>query len=612
MARKTEKERKIVLSRRESGGVSLFVFFSLLISFVTIITGAVIFSLFQMRLTYLNRNETDHQISMAADSLRTRLAGPLAINDLATIDHIMKDGIGTNWRVTDAFITKDTGNTIIYDLSGSHEDSQYSDSFHKPGSKYITRPIVINGSVGFHLPRQVTVGRLVVGYNYSDIITSEHIRSLYTYAEPIYREITSDIENNRIDQVRIMLVDVMRNNRNIIYAKWVAPDRTILLNLYRNPRQHTISGPEGHLDNSPITTKTLRSLDKRPISIHRTTDSFERPVIDIALSLRVKNLPSGAIRLGYSPSHFTKSSARYDRMFYGITALFFLISLLFGILAAYLITTPLKKLSETAHKALAGDLDQRHGFRSGFSEILNLANTLEALYAQRKRIEADLIEHESHLHTLSQTIISAQEHERAAIARELHDELGHRLSTLALELEWLKKQPAPSHDDISRAASTIETASAELVRIYRGISPHIISRFGLTSAIESFINEIRPQISFDMHLDLAVIDRHQISPDAALNTYRIFQESLTNIIKHANASRVTITLTATGDTITLRITDDGAGFPRDSHGGGIGLLGMRERALICGGTLDIESHPGHGTAITLTLPNILCTGDSAL
>ena len=197
-------------------------------------------------------------------------------------------------------------------------------------------------------------------------------------------------------------------------------------------------------------------------------------------------------------------------------------------------------------------------------------------------------------------VLAAQEAERLGIARDLHDEVGQLLTGVLLHLDS-STGSAPEHrDDIEEAKRAVRRALDEVRRISRELRPEMLEDLGLVSALTELSTSfgrsgVRVERRFDTSLP-------KLEPDTELAVYRIAQESLTNVARHSNASRVTITLERGPDSVVLRIVDDGRGFDSarsEEHGG---LRSMRERALLVGGALAIEQVPTGGVEVRLEVP----------
>jgi two-component system sensor histidine kinase UhpB len=198
-------------------------------------------------------------------------------------------------------------------------------------------------------------------------------------------------------------------------------------------------------------------------------------------------------------------------------------------------------------------------------------------------------------------VLAAQEAERLGIARDLHDEVGQVLTGVLLHLDS-STGSAPEHrDEIEEAKRAVRRALDEVRRISRELRPEMLEDLGLVSALTELstsfgrVSGVRVERQFDTSLP-------KLEPDTELAVYRIAQESLTNVARHANASRVTIALERGPDSVVLRVADDGRGFDSarsEEHGG---LRSMRERALLVDGALAIEQVPTGGVEVRLEVP----------
>jgi len=205
---------------------------------------------------------------------------------------------------------------------------------------------------------------------------------------------------------------------------------------------------------------------------------------------------------------------------------------------------------------------------------------------------------------LSQGVIAAQEEERDRLGRELHDDFGHKFLSLSMKIGALKIKCNLPEKDIGSIEDLVQDTADELMRIYKGLKPTIISRLGLSAALESLAREVSLQSGLVMTTSIDQVDKNDISFATALSIFRIAQESLTNIIKHAEAKNVRIEMRIDENAITLRIEDDGKGIESGStvRNSGIGLIGMRERAVAIDGSIDIRSSNGAGTTVFLSVP----------
>jgi PAS domain S-box-containing protein len=213
---------------------------------------------------------------------------------------------------------------------------------------------------------------------------------------------------------------------------------------------------------------------------------------------------------------------------------------------------------------------------------------------------------------LSRKALMAQEEERARVSRELHDELGQILTALHLELDMLRKRSSGSGDSHSQATSAlsnalqmVEKAAEELRRVCRGLRPPLLDDLGVDPAVRLLIEEFEQRTGVKTAWEVQLNEELKPIPtEIALCIYRIMQESLHNISRHAGAKNVRVSLMDKGDEIVLSINDDGKGFDADRMrtSEGFGIAGMRERTTLVNGILDIHSEPGRGTKVLFRVP----------
>jgi two-component system sensor histidine kinase UhpB len=202
----------------------------------------------------------------------------------------------------------------------------------------------------------------------------------------------------------------------------------------------------------------------------------------------------------------------------------------------------------------------------------------------------------------SQRALAAQERERRRLARELHDELGQALTGVVLQLDGLARSVPPGLTDTVAQVQEAARGSAEDVRaLARGLRPQALDEFGLRSALITLATGFAEHSGLSVRPELAA-DLPALAPEADLAIYRVAQEGLTNVARHAEASGVVLALQAVNGSVVLRICDDGRGIDeRAAHNAG-GLAGMRERAMLIGGRLVVERLRPYGTEVRLEVP----------
>jgi signal transduction histidine kinase len=240
------------------------------------------------------------------------------------------------------------------------------------------------------------------------------------------------------------------------------------------------------------------------------------------------------------------------------------------------------------------------------SELRSANASLEREVADRTRAEQDLRESRQQLRALASHLQSVREQERTDIAREVHDELGQALTVLKMDVHWLSQRvgATPGLTDKTRAMSdTIDTTVQAVRRISAQLRPRLLDDLGLSAAIEWQAREFeeRSGIQCDVRSDPEdiVLDR-----DRTTALFRIFQETITNVARHAGASRVDVLLRRLPDEVDLTVTDDGRGITAEqaADARSLGIAGMRERALALGGSVEIAGLDGAGTTVHVRIP----------
>lgn len=196
--------------------------------------------------------------------------------------------------------------------------------------------------------------------------------------------------------------------------------------------------------------------------------------------------------------------------------------------------------------------------------------------------------------------LAAQESERRRLAGELHDEIGQTLTAAAIQIEHAADVGHDSPADLRRIADDVRDSLDEVRRIARELRPEALDDLGLVNALISLGSRLASQADLRIERQLERIP--DMPPDLELVTYRVAQESLTNVARHAQASEAKLSLSAGPHKSTLSVVDNGCGLPADLPTHTAGISGMRERARLVGGKLDIESTPGAGTSVRLELP----------
>jgi two-component system sensor histidine kinase UhpB len=234
---------------------------------------------------------------------------------------------------------------------------------------------------------------------------------------------------------------------------------------------------------------------------------------------------------------------------------------------------------------------------------------------QRQAAKEAQRESERRLRFLTTQLLTAQERERKRISMELHDELGQGLTALKLQIRAIQRglgtEERELQVDCAELLQYLDGVIDNVRRLSRDLSPAILEDLGLTSALRYLLDEVGKHLKVNPVIEIDGLN-DLFPPEAQITIYRIFQECLTNITKHAEAKEVSLLIKEKDGQIAVTLEDDGKGFDvsevlsRDATRRGLGLAALDERARMLGGTLKIQSRPGAGTRITCNIPvNIL-------
>lgn len=228
------------------------------------------------------------------------------------------------------------------------------------------------------------------------------------------------------------------------------------------------------------------------------------------------------------------------------------------------------------------------------------------LYSVILRDVTDRVQSQEELLAFAAEASGAREQEKARIARELHDELAQSLTALKLDIHWLRahgdKPPEPVLRKLADMETVLDSTVAATRRIAADLRPPVLDDIGLAAALQWLVQGFRQRAAVDCELD--VEEELEVGEPHATAVFRIVQEALANVRKHAQARRVHVQVERGREAINLRVQDDGVGFSTESprRPDSLGLLGLRERARLLGGQVEIRSAPGAGTSVQVRLP----------
>jgi signal transduction histidine kinase len=321
-----------------------------------------------------------------------------------------------------------------------------------------------------------------------------------------------------------------------------------------------------------------------------------------------------------------------------LTPLFLVVAGLFAWGAARSVRAPLRVLTLSAERLAAGDLSQpvplppadtghddetgrlarsfetmRVALAASMDEVTQANATLERRVAARtaelQKLYAELKDRDARRADLVRKLLSAQEDERRRIARELHDETCQTVAALAVGLDTVRRAatPAEASTKLEDARALVSRTLDGLHRVIFDLRPSVLDDLGLVSAVRWWVARHLTPAGITARLEVEDLDE-RLPSTVEIPVFRAVQEALTNALRHSGAKTVLIQMSREGGTLSVDVEDDGRGFtPADvatpsESGQGLGLLGMRERIEILGGTLTLDSSPGAGTHVAFTVP----------
>ncbi|MCK5646622.1 MAG: sensor histidine kinase, partial [Anaerolineales bacterium] len=232
---------------------------------------------------------------------------------------------------------------------------------------------------------------------------------------------------------------------------------------------------------------------------------------------------------------------------------------------------------------------------------------LAAVIIQNSWLFEEVRKSNRQLHALSQRLIQAQEQERLHLSRELHDESGQLLAALLVQLGLLEReaeQDGQVRKRISELKETTNEIQTNLHQLAVDLRPASLDHLGLVTALEQYVNDFNQQYNIQVEFEAVGMRKERLPNDVETAIFRIVQESLTNVILHAEATHVDVVISRRSRHVAATIEDNGVGFmpTTPTYEDHLGLFGMRERVEMLGGRFTIESSPGVGTTVNVEVP----------
>jgi len=397
---------------------------------------------------------------------------------------------------------------------------------------------------------------------------------------------------DRLVALYILAKETVRNNKDVLYAYVTDRQGGVLI--------HTFEGgmPEGLLRLRPLADPVA------PRVLLLATEAG-----DVwSVSAPILGGRAGAVHLGISTSNMRATIAQHIRRIVLIASGVLTLGVVLGTAMATVLARPLAQLVSAAEAVGRGDFAWRPPAWA-HDEIGRLGASFATMAERLGSFRDELRQRDAARGRLLEQMMTAQEEERRRIARELHDETGQSLTSLSVGLSMVAE--ARDLDTVRERAADLRAlatrALEEVHHLARGLRPSVLDDIGLLAALERHLREYEAGRGVTVDLHARGFEQRLPGP-IEIAVYRIVQEALTNTAKHADARTVSVLLERRDDAVHLIVEDDGRGFDapevlasRDVDRG-LGLRGMRERAILLGGSLTVESASGRGTSVFADIP----------
>ncbi len=394
--------------------------------------------------------------------------------------------------------------------------------------------------------------------------------------------------------------DLLRVQDQIDAAKNEYPDIRFIVAWDAHGRvvAHTF---DGAVPDDLLGLHTVPSESKPNVRVLGTPEGL---VFDVDVPILGGN--AGRLQLGVTDRVLRQQIAILTRLVLGALSLSAVIGVTLALLLTNALTRPLNHLRHMAEQIRQGNFSSRAQIYNA-DEVGQLSETFNEMAESLATYEAKVKEKEAARVSLLKQLVRVQEEERAHVARELHDQLGQLLTKILFSFQTARQDCFRCGDHCAGLEQEMRYAVDETRRLAWNIRPPLLDDYGLSSALERYLNDMSAHYGIAVSFEsVAPEDAPRLSAETEIALYRIAQEAMTNIARHAHASRVDVLLMQRESRVSLMVEDNGRGFDtsalREGPGSSLGIVGMRERAALVGGTLDVESEPGSGTEVIVTVP----------
>lgn len=466
-------------------------------------------------------------------------------------------------------------------------------TFQKLGQRFWN----IAGAVSIRTKILGIVLGLVVLFGIAAIIQARYAltASMTTQLEEQSVSISRDLAARSTDPILLndllrlhdLLDETLANNPNVRYAFLVDPQGQVIANTF-----------QGGFPLELLSVNSAQSDEHHHTVLLRTDEGL---IWDTAVP--ILNGKIGTARIGLSDATMQAAVSTLTAQFLLMIVLVSATGILVAVFLTWILTRPILSLANATHAVAKGDFSPRVK-RWANDEVGDLADAFNVMIEELARTDELRRERESLRRQLLEKVIATQEDERRRIARELHDSTSQNLTSLIVGLRIMEANCTQCAAQ-SKATDMREVASKTLDEVHdlsMRLRPRVLDDLGLAAALERIASEW--QARYKIPVDVAIHLDGRLPGEVETAIYRIVQEALTNIARHAQSHSASILVEQHGGLVRAIVEDDGVGFDINTNQGErhLGLLGMRERAELFNGTLTFESTPERGTSIFIEIP----------
>ncbi len=355
-----------------------------------------------------------------------------------------------------------------------------------------------------------------------------------------------------------------------------------------------------------ILSDPLKGLALTEVSAGGATLYFRNTGSVIEAAVPISDGHSGLVRVGFADHGLALEAQSVTHALMRSLAFCVVIGSVLALGLAYLLVHPIHNLVRATNRIRGGDFEAKAKVYSA-DEVGELARAFNQMAEALRRYRREVRKKEAARVALIERVVHAQEEERKSVARELHDQLGQSLSRTLLSFQGVLKACGRRDPLCSQIESEMHGIIDDTRRLAWDIRPPILDDFGLDSALKRYVEDISKRAGIPFDYQCVWPDHAGRLPNRIeVTLYRIAQEAVTNVIRHAEARQTSVLLIRYDGVVSLLVEDDGGGFELSSVGEGeassLGLMGMKERAGLIGGDFTIESQPGKGTVVRINIP----------